>query len=244
MEETKFALITGASGGIGQEIARALAEAGFSLYLHYNRNREAAEALATGLKEDYPQQSFPLIQADLTQPEGLQALQTIKVPIECLIQNSGQSHVGLITDVSPASLDAFIRANITHPFLVTQHFVPQMVKAKKGTIIFITSIWGLTGAAMEVMYSMVKGAQNSFVKALAKELAPSHINVNAVAPGAIETAMMATYDEETMALLRDEIPAGRLGTANEVAALVKFLASPSAEYINGQIISINGAWYC
>ena len=244
MQQKKFALVTGASGGIGREIVKALAMDGYSIYLHYNTNVTAIDSMVNELQTEYKHQEFIPIQADLSSPEGLKNLYAHTESIDCLVHNSGQSHVGLITEVPATTLDEFILLNITHPFLLTQHVIPEMVRKKRGKIIFITSIWGVTGASMEVLYSMVKGAQNSLVKALAKELAPSHITVNAVAPGAIDTPMMAEYDDETLRLIIDDIPAGRLGTPTEIASLVKFLASDEANYINGQVISVNGAWYC
>jgi len=238
----KYALITGASGGIGREISRALAQSGFSIFLHYYQHKEAVEDLRYELRSHYPDQEFMMVQADLSQDNGWHVLKEIDQPIDCLIHNCGQSHVGLITDVTKITLEKFIALNITNPFLITQELLPQMIRMKKGNIIFITSIWGIVGSSMEVLYSMMKGAQNSFVKALARELAPSHINVNAVAPGAIETKMMGVFDEETKQLVCDDIPAGRFGQPEEVAALVNFLVSDQADYINGQVIPINGAW--
>jgi 3-oxoacyl-[acyl-carrier protein] reductase len=117
-----------------------------------------------------------------------------------------------------------------------------MVKKREGNIIVISSIWGIVGASCEVLYSMVKGGQNSFVKALAKELAPSNIRVNAIAPGAIKTRMLSNFTEEELKALEDEIPLGRLGNPNEVAQTVSFLASKNSSYITGQVISVNGGW--
>lgn len=238
----KYALITGASGGIGREISQALAKSGFSIFLHYYQNKEAIEELSQELKSRYSDQEFIVVQADLSQDNGWHVLKKIDQPIDCLVHNCSQSHVGLITDVTKLTLEKFITLNITNPFLITQELLPQMIRVKRGNIIFITSIWGIVGSSMEVLYSMMKGAQNSFVKALARELAPSHINVNAVAPGAIETKMMGVFDEETRQLVCDDIPAGRFGQPEEVAALVEFLVSDQANYINGQVVSINGAW--
>ncbi|GGE46041.1 putative oxidoreductase YmfI [Pullulanibacillus camelliae] len=238
----KYALITGASGGIGREISKALAKSGFSIFLHYYQNTAAIESLSQELMARYPDQEFITLQADLSQDNGWHLLKEIDRPIDCLIHNCGRSHVGLITDVTKMTLEKFITLNITNPFLITQELLPQMIRNKRGKIIFITSIWGIVGSSMEVLYSTMKGAQNSFVKALARELAPSHINVNAVAPGAIETEMMEVFDEETKQLVCDDIPAGRFGQPEEVGALVDFLVSDQADYINGQVISINGAW--
>ena len=119
-----------------------------------------------------------------------------------------------------------------------------MIANKRGNIVVISSIWGLTGASCEVVYSMVKGGQNAFVKALAKELAPSGIRVNAVAPGAIDTDMLRRFSEEELQSIANDIPIGRIGKPDEVAKTVSFLVSDAASYITGQIISVNGGWYC
>lgn len=213
--------------------------------MHYNENQVSVRDLQHLLTKDYPDQSFPIIQADLSKKAGVDALvKGIDQPITCLVHNAGMSHIGLVQDVPRAVLHDFLHAQLAAPFILTQKLLPDMVRARKGKIIFVTSIWGETGASTEALYSMIKGGQNSLVKALAKELAPSGISVNGVAPGAIDTAMMADFDMDTIRSMKEDIPAGRLGSPREVAGLVRFLTSPHADYINGQIISINGAWYC
>jgi 3-oxoacyl-[acyl-carrier protein] reductase len=164
------------------------------------------------------------------------------MPIDLLVLNSGISYYGLVTDMSDEEIEQMIALHITSPFRLTQKLIPAMVKKREGNIIVITSIWGIVGASCEVLYSMVKGGQNSFVKALAKELAPSNIRVNAIAPGAIKTRMLSNFTEEELKALEDEIPLGRLGNPNEVAQTVSFLASKNSSYITGQVISVNGGW--
>ncbi|MGV3488312.1 MAG: elongation factor P 5-aminopentanone reductase [Tuberibacillus sp.] len=244
MNSGNWALITGASGGIGLEIVKALAEEGYSLYAHYNQNEKDLRGLLSDLEDRYPHQAFRLVQADLSKSDGVDSLlKALDHPVECLVQNSGKSHIGLIQDIPPNVLESFIQLQIASPFRLAQELIPNMVRQKKGKIIFITSVWGVAGAATEALYSMVKGGQNSLVKALAKELAPSGISVNGVAPGAIRTSMLDVFSESDIHQLEDDIPAGRLGKPKEVAALVRFLTTEDASYINGQIISINGAWY-
>ena len=136
-----------------------------------------------------------------------------------------------------------VQLQITSPFLLTKYLLPSMIRKKAGDIIVITSVWGFMGASCEVLYSMVKGGLNTFVKALAKEVAPSGIRVNGIAPGIIDTKMNSHLTEEEREALRQEIPMGRFGKPSEVADLVEFLLSERATYINGEIISINGAWY-
>lgn len=236
----KWALVTGASGGIGGAIAKSLAVDGFNLYLHYHQNFEAVNKLAAELNNV----NCEFIRADLSSRSGIYDLvEKISHPIDVLILNAGTSYNGLVTDMSDHEAQDMVQLHITSPYLLTKYLIPSMVKNKHGKIIVISSIWGLVGASCEVLYSMVKGGQNTFVKALAKELAPSGINVNGIAPGPIETRMMSVFSKEDKEAILNDIPMGRFGTPEEVAHTVSFLISEKAGYINGQIISINGAWY-
>ncbi|MCT8139879.1 SDR family oxidoreductase [Anaerobacillus sp. CMMVII] len=237
----KYALITGASGGIGREIAKALASQGYCLYLHYHQNENSVDIL----QEQLTNTSTWKVQADLSTKNGLSKLiAEITTPIDVLILNSGSSYVGLMTDMEENQVEDMIQLHLTSTFLLTKSLLPGMIKKKSGKIVVISSIWGVTGASCEVLYSTLKGGLNTFVKALAKEVAPSGVNVNAVAPGAIATNMLADFLPEDIDTLCEEIPMGRLGKPHEVADLVSFLISSKASYINGQIININGAWYC
>jgi 3-oxoacyl-[acyl-carrier protein] reductase len=136
-----------------------------------------------------------------------------------------------------------VQLHVTSPFLLTKYLLPKMISRKRGKILVISSVWGLAGASTEVLYSTVKGALNSFVKALAKEVAPSGISVNGIAPGAVSTKMLDHLTVEEKIALAEEIPMGRFARPEEIADLTVFLASDKAAYINGEIISINGAWY-
>jgi 3-oxoacyl-[acyl-carrier protein] reductase len=237
----KYALITGASGGIGTAIVKKLINDGYYIYVHYHQNEIAVNELIKS-DEKYSRMLFP-IQADLTNQNGVQdLLNQIKMPIDLLVLNSGISYYGLITDMSDQEIEQMVSLHITSPFRLTQKLIPAMVKKREGNIIVISSIWGIVGASCEVLYSMVKGGQNSFVKALAKELAPSNIRVNAIAPGAIKTKMLSNFSEEELRALEEEIPLGRLGNPEEIAQTVSFLASNNASYITGQVISVNGGW--
>ncbi len=233
----KYALVTGASGGIGSAIVKKLIDDNYTIYVHYNQNVQAIEILKT-----YSNKIIP-VQADLTVKSGVEALiKQIHMPIDLLVFNSGISLYGLVTDLQDDDIDNMVQLHITSPFKLVQQLIPSMVRKKSGNIIMISSIWGITGASCEVLYSMVKGGQNAYVKALAKELAPSQIRVNAVAPGAISTKMLSHFTEEEIRDLSDEIPMGRLGQPEEIANTVSFLASEKASYITGQVISVNGGW--
>lgn len=236
----KYALITGASGGIGSAIAKRLAGLGWNLYLHYNQNQQAIHDLIDSLRI-YNVHTIP-IQSDLSQESGYQSLVQNIEAIDALILNSGDSHIGLITDISDERAKQMITLHVTSPFLLTKALVPKFVNKKSGNIVAITSIWGEIGASCEVLYSMVKGGQNSFVKALSKELAPSGIRVNAVSPGAVETPMMSGFEESELNMLEEEIPLGRLGKPGEIAGVVSFLLSEDSSYMTGQILGVNGGW--
>jgi len=239
----KYALITGASGGIGSAIAKEVASLGYSLYLHYNENEKAVKSLSEDLVskgvESY------LVKADLTQKDGVESVvDQLQHPIDTIVHNSGKSLFGLMTDFDQKTVDHMVQLHISTPYMLTQALLPTMITKRSGNIIVISSIWGLTGASCEVLYSMVKGGQISFVKALAKEVALSGIRVNAVAPGAINTNMLQEFTEDDLQGISEEIPMGRIGEPIEVANTVGFLLSDKASYITGQVLSVNGGWHC
>ncbi|MFS0863898.1 elongation factor P 5-aminopentanone reductase [Fredinandcohnia sp. 179-A 10B2 NHS] len=237
----KYALITGASGGIGSAIAKEIANLGYSLYLHYHENEKAVQKL----KAELVGINCFLVKADLSNKTGVEdILSQITHPIDTIIHNSGKSIFGLMTDFEQETIERMVQLHTTSPYLLTKALLPTMITKKRGNIIVISSIWGQTGASCEVLYSMVKGGQLSFVKALAKEVALSGIRVNAVAPGAINTNMLSEFTNEDIADISEEIPLGRIGEPNEVANAVSFLLSNKASYITGQVLSVNGGWYC
>lgn len=239
-----MAFVSGASGGIGQAISLRLASLGYDLTLHYCHNSQSVDQLRETIEDEFGQ-SCLIVQADFTNSsEAINKIKQLNIQPEVVIHNSGKAHTELFQDVSEEDLMSQISIGLTTPSLITKMFLPAMLSNKKGKIIMITSIWGLTGASCEVTYSMVKGGQNSFVKALAKEVAPSGMQVNGIAPGAIETAMLSNYSLEELIALKEDIPAGRLGKPSEIAGLVSFLLTDDASYINGQILSVNGAWHC
>ncbi|WP_226566352.1 elongation factor P 5-aminopentanone reductase [Bacillus stratosphericus] len=241
---SRWALITGASGGIGRAAAKKLAQEGCHLILHYHQNEQAAIRLSTYLEETYEIETH-VVQADLAKTSGAAELVS-RLPLcpDILVLNSGKSHVGLVTDTKKEILASMVQLHVTSPYELTQSILPGMIQKKAGHIIAVSSIWGETGASCEVLYSMVKGAQNAFIKGLAKELAPSGIRANAVSPGAVHTNMMQNFTQENLAMLEEEIPLGRLATPEEIADVIWFLASKQSSYMTGQILSVNGGWYC
>jgi 3-oxoacyl-[acyl-carrier protein] reductase len=235
----KTALITGASGGIGKAIAKKLAGEGYKLYLHYHKNEESILNLIKDLQAD-----CTMVKADLSMADGPGHLvKQLADPVDLLVLNSGRSFFGLMTDMKNEEIQQMVQLQITSPYMISKELIPSMVSRKSGNIVVISSIWGEIGASCEVLYSMVKGGQNTFVKALAKELAPSGIRVNAIAPGAVATDMLQSFSEEDLADLENEIPLGRIGKPEEIADAVLFLSSNHASYITGQVLSVNGGWH-
>ncbi|MGG4042812.1 elongation factor P 5-aminopentanone reductase [Bacillus smithii] len=238
----KFALITGASGGIGQAAARVLAQNGWNLYLHYHQNRESIQNLMNDLKP-YGLEIIP-IQADLRTDDGITTLVESLFSVDALVYASGNSYYGLLQDMSTAEVDELLAVHVRSPLLLIRSILPKMSAKRKGQIVLVSSIWGQTGAAYEVAYSAVKGAQIAFVKALSKEVAASGIRVNAVAPGAVATKMVTEQlSEEELSILKEEIPMRRLSAPEEVAEAIAFLLSDQSSYITGQILAVNGGWY-
>jgi 3-oxoacyl-[acyl-carrier protein] reductase len=238
---TKYALITGASGGIGRAISLKLAKEGYSLYLHYYKNKESLKKLMEELT--HFDGDFIPIQADLSSPTGYLDLVSNIFSIDVIVHNSGMSQYGLLVDLKQSEAEQLISTHVTSPLLLTKELLPKLLSKRSGNIIVISSIWGQTGAACEVAYSTVKGAQLSFVKALSKEVALNGIRVNGVAPGAIQTPMMTSFTEEDIDSISEEIPMGKLGKPENIADVVSFLLSEQAAYITGQIIPVNGGWY-
>ncbi|GMA49187.1 beta-ketoacyl-ACP reductase [Alicyclobacillus contaminans] len=237
----QVAIVTGASRGIGRSIALALARAGAHVIVNYRASAEAAAEVvaqirAMGSRAD-------AIQADVTRPEDVerlvQAATQFGIP-RILVNNAGIASAQLLMDTTLEEWESLMRSNLTAPFLCTKAVLQHMIRAEYGRIINISSIWGIAGGSFEVAYSASKGGLISFTKALAKEVARSGVTVNAVAPGAIDTDMLQHLSSDERQALEQETPVGRLGRPEDVAHAVLFLASPSASYVTGQVISPNG----
>jgi 3-oxoacyl-[acyl-carrier protein] reductase len=237
-------LITGASKGIGAAVARRFATIGMNVVIHYNQAHEAANEVARSCM--LHGSKVLTISADIRSKEQIlrmeEKLAKHEMLPDILVNNAGISHYGMLSDVSEEQWDQVINVNLKGTFLTSQIFMERMIQQKYGRIINVSSIWGISGASCEVVYSTTKGGINAFTKALAKELAPSKVTVNAVAPGAVDTAMMNNFAAEEVAAIQNEIPAGRFAMPDEIASLVYFLALPESSYITGQIISPNGGW--
>jgi 3-oxoacyl-[acyl-carrier protein] reductase len=237
-------LVTGASRGIGAAIAERFASVGMNVVIHYLQSHEAANEVARSCMKHGAK--VLTVSADISSKEQIgkmkEKLEQKGMFPDIIVNNAGISHYGMLSDVSEDEWDQVLSVNLKGTFLCTQLFMEHMVQQKYGRIINVSSIWGISGASCEVVYSTAKGGINAFTKALAKELAPSGITVNAVAPGAVETVMMSGFKADERAAMENEIPAGRFAFPDEIASLVYFLALPESGYITGQIISPNGGW--
>lgn len=240
----KTILITGASHGIGRSIAARFAAEGFSLVLNCKTDAALLRDQADELAHTYGIRTLT-VPGDVSDHAFVcelfaQANDTFG-GVDVLVNNAGISQIGLLTDLSIDEWNRVIATNLTSVFSCCHEAIPYMVRQKSGCIINISSVWGSVGASCEVAYSASKGGVNSFTKALAKELAPSNITVNAIACGIIDTRMNGCFEADERAALEAEIPMGRYGTADEVAALAWQLATAPA-YLTGQILTIDGGW--
>lgn len=238
----KYALITGASGGIGAATARAFAQAGYGVAIHAHRNVDKLHALAQELSA----LSVPVLEvcADLSDPVQAKTMVDNVLEKFCqldiLVCCSGLSHVGLVTDIDPQQWKTLFGVNVDGTHYCCQAVLPHMVHRKEGCILTVSSMWGQVGASCEVAYSATKGAVIAYTKALAQEVGPSNIRVNCIAPGVIATEMNAHLSPEDLDALADETPLGRIGTPEECAACALFLASEGASFVTGQVLAPNG----
>lgn len=239
--QPKTALITGASRGIGLSTAEAFAQRGYSLFLTCHNSMEELEALAGRLRTEYHISCTP-VRVDMGNYEDVEALFSHIKTLDILINNAGIAHIGLLSDMTAEQWHRIISVNLDACFYTCKHAIPLMLQNHRGRIINVSSVWGNVGASMETAYSAAKGGVNSFTRALAKELAPSNIQVNAIACGVMDTAMNHCLSPEDLEALKEEIPADRLGTPGEAARLILQVAE-APEYMTGQIITIDGGWY-
>ncbi len=236
----KTCLITGASGDIGYEIVKQVVAEGYQVILHGNKNVEKLEELMNGLPEG---SVLSYIQADLSTEEGIRSLvENLFFHVDSYVHASGKAYYGLFQETDDHDMKAMLNLHVYAPWKISKSLLPSMIQRQDGHIILISSIWGEVGASHEVVYSSVKGAQNSFVKALAKEVGPSNIKVNAISPGYIETKMNSQLTDEEKNQIVNLIPAKRTGTPQDIAHMVTFLLHSKSNYINGQILRVDGGW--
>lgn len=234
----KVAIVTGASRGIGREIARKLSKQGIKVIANYNKSEEQAKIL----QNENPE--IDIFKADVSSREEVKQMVNYALEkygkIDILINNAGISENKLFTDVTDEDWNKIINNNLYSAFCVTQEVLPNMIHNKEGNIINISSVWGMIGASCESIYSISKAGMDAMTKSLAKELGPSNIRVNSIAPGIIDTEMNKNLSENDLEQIKEEIPLGKIGKASDIANCIKWLIED--EYTTGQIISINGGW--
>ena len=238
----RIIVVTGGSRGIGAEIVKYLAKFGYTVILDYNKSEDCAKNVENELKNlGYVVDIF---KADVSKKEEAESLIQFALSkygkIDVLINNAGISQSKLFTEISDEDWQNMINNNLNSAFYCTREAVKNMIHNKQGLIINMSSIWGITGGSMEVHYSTSKAGLIGFTKALAKELGPSNIRVNAIAPGIIDTDMNEQYSVEEKEKIKEEIPLERIGTAQNIARCVKWLIED--DYTTGEVISINGGW--
>ena len=241
---SKTVVITGASRGIGSQCARVFAAAGYNVVINYNKSEERAQALLAELLAQGI--SAVAIKADVSDSAQANALIENSISlfggVDVLVNNAGIGEQKLITDVTDEDWARMMGVNLNSAFYCTRKVLPHMINKKSGRIINISSLWGVCGASCEVHYSAAKAGLIGFTKALAKEVGPSGITVNCVAPGVIETDMNKALSEDDLDALCEETPVGRLGTTDDVAQMVLFLSQESGAFITGQVIGVNGGF--
>lgn len=240
----KTVLITGASRGIGKATAELFAKKGWNVLINYLKSEEAALALRHDL--NLTMGTAEVFKADVSKRSQVEQLVAYGLErfgdIDVLVNNAGLSQTGLFGEITEQEWDAVLAVNLKGVFNCCQSVLPVMLRKKSGKIINVSSIWGMVGASCEVPYSAAKAGVIGLTKALAKELGPSNIQVNCVAPGIIETEMLKHLSPEELAELKNETPLQKIGQPKDIAGTIAFLASAEADFITGQVISPNGGF--
>lgn len=238
----KTIIVTGGSKGIGATIVKMLAKEGYNVILNYNKSEELAKKIQKECTEKG--HYVEIFKADVSKREEVKKLIEFTInkfkKIDVLINNAGISQTRLFTDITDQDWNNMLNVNLNSVFYMTQEALPYMVHEKQGCIINISSIWGVIGASCETHYSVAKAGVDAITKSLAKELGPSNIRVNSIAPGIIDTDMNKYLSNEELENIEEEIPLGKIGTTQNIAKCVKWLIED--EYTTGQIIEINGGW--
>lgn len=242
----KTALITGASGGIGKAVAQLFIKNGYFTVCHYNSDDDSINTFKSRLKKDGLDGYAYFCKADFTVLDEVKLLYDKAIEqfghIDVLINNAGVDLYKLIDETSLSDYDKVMDVNVKSAFFLSGMAQKEMIKRKCGSIIFVSSVWGQVGAAMETLYSTSKAAVIGLCKALAKEVAPSGIRVNAVCPGVVDTKMNDCFSADEKAQIISDIPLMRTCSAEEVANLIYYLCSDQARYITGQTITIDGGY--
>lgn len=241
----KIALVTGASRGIGRATAELFAEQGTSVILNYNQSEAQAKALEASINSK-PGGRAIAIRADVADKAQVQAMfrqaeETFGVP-DVLVNNAGVAAYGLMTDMDANEWDALFAVNLRGIFLCAKYALHGMVPRKQGSIVNVSSMWGITGACCEVCYSASKAGVIGFTKALAKEVGPSGVRVNCVAPGLVQTDMAAALDDEAIESIRQETPLMKTGSPQDIAQAICYLASGGAGFVTGQVLQVDGGF--
>ena len=239
----KIIVVTGSSRGIGAAIVKHLARLGYTVILNYNKSETSAKNVESELKKQG--YTVDVFRADVSKPMEAKNLIDFAInkygKIDVLINNAGICQDKLFTEITDEDWQNMMNNNLNSAFYCSREAAKNMIHNKQGLIINMSSIWGLTGGSMEVHYSTTKAGLIGLTKALAKELGPSNIRVNAIAPGIIDTDMNRGYSKEDLEELKNEIPLERIGTVHNIAKSVAWLIED--DYTTGEVISINGGWH-
>lgn len=238
----KVVIITGASRGIGRDIAITLAKKGYIVIANYNKSEKKAIELQQNLEKENI--NIDIFKADVSKREEVKKLILFAInkykKIDCVINNAGIDQVKMFLDITDDDWNNIITNNLNSVFYMCQEVLPYMIHEKKGVIINISSIWGVTGASCESHYAVSKAGVDALTKSLAKEMGPSNIRINSIAPGFIDTEMNNNLNDEEKQEIKQEIPLQKIGKVEDVSRTVEWIIED--EYITGQVISVNGGW--
>lgn len=238
----KVVIVTGASRGIGRDIATTLAKKGYIVIANYNKSENKAIELQQNLEKENI--NIDIFKADVSNRDEVKKLVQFVInkykKIDCVINNAGIDQVKMFLDITDADWNNMISNNLNSVFYMCQEVLPYMIHEKNGVIINISSIWGVTGASCESHYAVSKAGVDALTKSLAKEMGPSNIRINSIAPGFIDTEMNNNLNEEEKQEIKEEIPLQKIGKVEDVSRTVEWIVED--EYITGQVISVNGGW--